>query len=65
MVVAIAQLALLLCNDQSQMINTPLYVAQLALYNVYVYLVAFLYAPNLQDHTEYQGAMKELSAIFG
>jgi hypothetical protein len=46
------------------MTNTPLYVAQYALYNVYMTLVAFLYAPSMEAHGDRDGMIGQISAMF-
>lgn len=44
------------------MTNTPLYIAHYALFNIYLYLVAFLYSPSFS--TEYKGIMDIIKGLF-
>jgi len=46
------------------MTDTPLYVAQYALYNIYLYMVAFLYSPSLIEQADYAGIVGQLRAMF-
>ena len=63
-VVIISLLILFFNGRTSAMTNTPLYVAQYALYNVYMTLVAFLYAPSMEAHGDYDGMIGHIASVF-
>jgi len=55
LVVTASGCILLMSGRTAQMTDTPLFVAQYALYNIYLYMVAFLYSPSLNDQADYAG----------
>jgi hypothetical protein len=61
-VILISILILILQGRSSQMTNTPLYIAHYALFNIYLYLVAFLYSPSFS--TEYKGIFDMIKGVF-
>jgi hypothetical protein len=55
MVIFTSILIMFLNARTSQLINTPLYVSQYVLYNTYLFLAAFLYAPTLDSVASTRG----------
>lgn len=55
MVIFTSILIMFLNARTSQLINTPLYVSQYVLYNTYLFLAAFLYAPTLNSVASTRG----------
>ena len=61
-VISLSVFILILSGRSSQMTNTALYIAHYALFNIYLFLVAFLYSPSFS--TEYKGIVSMIKGIF-